>query len=126
MNPANKADNICTFAKMRRRFSQDQLGHLVASKFGILKHQARLWRNNKWRVRDDEIEFLAGDGLEKTPFYERHIVDPVKSCVHRSEVQRPFAGVGSNNLVRVRRSKKCVYSSTSPEIKRFRDPSSDR
>ena len=126
MNPADKADGKCTFAKMRRRFSQDQLGYLVASKFCILKHQTRLRRNNKWRICYDEIEFLAGNGLEKTPFCERHIVDPVKPCVHRSEVQRPFAGVCGNNLVRVRRSKERVCSSTSPEVERLRDPSSDR
>src|SRR6188472_1065607 len=126
MNPADKANGKCTFAKIRRRFPQDQLGYPVASKFCILKHQARCWRNNKWRVCDDEIEFLAGNGLEKTPFCEGHIVDPVKPCVHRSEIQRPFVRVCGYNLVGVRRSKERVYSRTSPEVKRLRDPSSDR
>jgi hypothetical protein len=46
---------------------QDQLGYAVAFKVCILKHHTRLWRNNKWPVCDDEVEFLAGNGLKKLP-----------------------------------------------------------
>src|ERR1700720_799968 len=63
--PADQANHTTVFAKMCWRFSQNNLRHAVTFKPRILKHESRLRRNNEGRIRDDEIEFFIGNGLEK-------------------------------------------------------------
>ena len=89
--------------KSRRSRPHDVLGDRVAAHAAVAEQVRALRRDDVRRVRDDEVEPLAFDGLEEAAEPRLDVVDTVERCVEACVGERTRVDVGRDDALRVRR-----------------------
>src|SRR5438045_1856844 len=86
---------------MRGCLGHDAAAHLVTGEATVAIDEAGVGRDDKRRVRHDEVEFVAGDRLEQVAFPYVDVVAAVQTHRERGESDRAWIAVGGDHLTRV-------------------------
>ena len=99
----------------------DLLGDAVAAEPRVPKHEVALGGDDVRRVRDDEVETLALDGLEEAALAQLDVLDPVHGQVELGERQRSLADVRRDDPLGVPRGEDRLDPAAGADVERARD-----